>query len=213
MMKKTGGAKKPIKMKSGKMPMVKGKDGNMVPAFAADGKGKMAGGGATKKTKAMAKGGVTKMSSGRTTSLAKKSRDFVASIIGSDNEKALDEAAGKVRKAIPDLPGLAGKAEKKRKEAGMKRGGVTKMSEGKRTRRPAPTEKPASKDVLINAIEEDRRIAEANKTAKKRGGGAMKKTKGYSKGGAMKKTKGYSAGGVARGTGAATRGKKFSRSM
>jgi hypothetical protein len=147
MMKKTGGAKKPINMKSGKMPMVKGKDGNMIPAFAADGKGKMAGGGATKKTKAMAKGG------------------------------------------------------------------VTKMSEGKRTRRPAPTEKPASKDVLINAIEEDRRIAEANKTAKKRGGGAMKKTKGYSKGGAMKKTKGYSAGGVARGTGAATRGKKFSRSM
>jgi len=159
MMKKTGGAKKPIKMKSGKMPMVKGKDGNMVPAFAADGKGKMAGGGATKKTKAMAKGGAMK------------------------------------------------------KTKAMAKGGVTKMSEGKRTRRPAPTEKPASKDVLINAIEEDRRIAEANKTAKKRGGGAMKKTKGYSKGGAMKKTKGYSAGGVARGTGAATRGKKFSRSM
>ena len=35
-----------------KMKMVKGKDGKMVPSFAADGKGKMAGGGMTVKMKA-----------------------------------------------------------------------------------------------------------------------------------------------------------------
>jgi len=52
----------------------------------------------------------------------------------------------------------------------------------------------------------------AKKTNGKMAGGAMKKTKGYAKGGAMKKTKGYSKGGVARGTGAAVKGKKFTRS-
>lgn len=45
--------KKPMKMADGGMPMVE-KDGKKVPAFAADGKGKMAKGGMTKK---MAKGG------------------------------------------------------------------------------------------------------------------------------------------------------------
>ena len=41
-----------------KMPMVK-KNGKKIPAFAADGKGKMAKGGMTKKKKGMAKGGAT----------------------------------------------------------------------------------------------------------------------------------------------------------
>jgi len=45
--------KKPMKMAGGGMPMVE-KDGQKVPAFAADGKGKMAKGGMAKK---MAKGG------------------------------------------------------------------------------------------------------------------------------------------------------------
>jgi hypothetical protein len=45
--------KKPMKMADGGMPMVE-KDGKKVPAFAADGKGKMRSGGMTKK---MAKGG------------------------------------------------------------------------------------------------------------------------------------------------------------
>ena len=45
--------KKPMKMADGGMPMVE-KDGKKVPAFAADGKGKMAKGGMAKK---MAKGG------------------------------------------------------------------------------------------------------------------------------------------------------------
>ena len=50
-MKKKGYAKG-----GAKMPMVK-KGGKMIPAFAADGKGKMAKGGMTKKKKGMAKGG------------------------------------------------------------------------------------------------------------------------------------------------------------
>ena len=47
-----------------KLKMVKGKHGKMVPAFAADGKGKMAGGGMMK-SKMMASGGMTsKMKAG-----------------------------------------------------------------------------------------------------------------------------------------------------
>jgi hypothetical protein len=42
-----------------KLKMVKGKDGKMVPAFAADGKGKMAGGGMMK-AKMMSSGGMKK---------------------------------------------------------------------------------------------------------------------------------------------------------
>jgi hypothetical protein len=66
--KKMGGGmmKKKGYSKGGKMPMVKGTDGNMIPAFAADGKGKMKKGGAVKKKmggamkkKGYAKGGKT----------------------------------------------------------------------------------------------------------------------------------------------------------
>jgi hypothetical protein len=59
-----------------KMKMVKGKDGKMVPSFAADGKGKMAGGGMMNskmmasggmmKSKMNASGGVQKMPAGKT---------------------------------------------------------------------------------------------------------------------------------------------------
>lgn len=57
-MKKGGAAKaKPMMKKGGSMPMVK-KDGKMVPAFAADGKGKMMYGGAKKPM--MKKGGATR---------------------------------------------------------------------------------------------------------------------------------------------------------
>jgi len=54
-------------MMDSKLKMVKGKDGKMVPAFAADGKGKMAKGGMAKKAPAkkmnmggMAKSGMSK---------------------------------------------------------------------------------------------------------------------------------------------------------
>ena len=74
-MKKKGAAKGGVrKMKAaGKLEMVKNKAGKMVPAFAADGKGKMAKGGAVAKKmgggmmkkKGMAKGGkMAKMSRG-----------------------------------------------------------------------------------------------------------------------------------------------------
>lgn len=53
---KAGGVMKYAAGKSTKLPMVE-KNGKMVPAFAADGKGKMAKGG---KTKVMAKGGKAK---------------------------------------------------------------------------------------------------------------------------------------------------------
>jgi hypothetical protein len=69
-MKKTkgyamGGAMKKTKgyAAGGKMPMVE-KDGKKVPAFAADGKGKMAAGGMAKKTKGYAKGGAMKKTKG-----------------------------------------------------------------------------------------------------------------------------------------------------
>jgi LysM repeat protein len=62
---RAGGAMKKTKgyAKGGKMPMVM-KDGKKVPAFAADGKGKMAAGGMTKKTKGYAKGGAMKKTKG-----------------------------------------------------------------------------------------------------------------------------------------------------
>jgi len=69
-MKKTkgyakGGAMKKTKgyAAGGKMPMVT-KNGKNVPAFAADGKGKMMGGGMAKKTKGYAKGGAMKKTKG-----------------------------------------------------------------------------------------------------------------------------------------------------
>ena len=55
-----------------KMKMVKGKDGKMVPSFAADGKGKMAGGGMTN-SKMMASGGVAADPSGMMKSKMKAS--------------------------------------------------------------------------------------------------------------------------------------------
>jgi len=58
--------KKPVKMNSGgKMPMVT-KNGQSVPAFAADGEGKMKKGGAVKKpVKKMMSGGMAKKKSGK----------------------------------------------------------------------------------------------------------------------------------------------------
>jgi hypothetical protein len=67
--------KKPMKMSSGELPMVM-KDGKKVPAFAADGKGKMKKGGMVKKpVKKMMMGGMAKggLSSGH------KAADGVAS--------------------------------------------------------------------------------------------------------------------------------------
>lgn len=115
------GKKKPVqKMKSGKLPMVKGKDGKMIPKFAADGKG-------------------------------------------------------------------ANDTLKKKYGGAMKP--VKKMAEGTRTRRPAPIEEPISKDILIQAMEEDRRIEEANEkkpVEKKRSGGICRGMGAATKGGNYK---------------------------
>ena len=72
---KQGGDMKKMNMggyAGGGMPMVKGKDGKMVPSFAADGEGKMKKGGMVKK---MAGGGMTSMGKVKT---AAPSRDGVA---------------------------------------------------------------------------------------------------------------------------------------
>ena len=71
-MARGGAMKKKGYAKGGaKMPMVK-KGGKMIPAFAADGKGKMNKGGMTKKKKGMAKGGATKMTLAKLRAAAKK---------------------------------------------------------------------------------------------------------------------------------------------
>ena len=63
MMKKKGMAKGGMKKKgyaAGGLKMVKNKEGDMVPFYAADGKGKMYGGGMAMKKNSMAKGGMKK---------------------------------------------------------------------------------------------------------------------------------------------------------
>ena len=71
--------------KGGKLKMVD-KGGKKVPFFAADGKGKMAGGGMAKKTKGYAKGGAMKKTKGyskggvaRGTGAATKGKKFTRS--------------------------------------------------------------------------------------------------------------------------------------
>lgn len=76
-MKKKGYAKGGMKKKgyaAGGLKMVKGKDGSMVPFYAADGKGKMNKGGMTKKKKGMAKGGKVKANAGASVSPNRKAR-------------------------------------------------------------------------------------------------------------------------------------------
>ena len=76
MMKKKGYAKGGMKKKgyaAGGLKMVKGKDGSMVPFYAADGKGKMAGGAMMKK-KGMAKGGKVKANAGASVPPNRKAR-------------------------------------------------------------------------------------------------------------------------------------------
>jgi hypothetical protein len=89
----------------GGMPMVE-KDGKKVPAFAADGKGKMAKGGMMK-SKMMAGGGATAMGKVKT---AAPSRDGVA-------------VKGKTKGTMVKMAG----------STGMKKGGMTKMKSGGRT--------------------------------------------------------------------------------
>ena len=120
----------------------------------------------------------------RQTALAKKTRDFIASVIGKDDEELLNKISGRILNAFPDLPGLAGEAEKKRRQAGMRKGGVVKKTKGYQAG------------------------GKLKNTKGKSMGGVTKKQIG----GAIKKTKATSRGGVARGMGAATKGGRYSRS-
>ena len=76
-----------------------------------------------------------------------------------------------------------------------KQSGETKQDKP-RTRRPAPVEMPVSNDPLIQALEEERRIQEANTVQGKKYGGKVKKMAG---------------GGKCRGMGKASRGGNYSR--
>lgn len=70
------GGKMPTMAKGGKMPMV-AKDGKKVPAFAADGKGKMARGGGVEH-KGKTKGKMVKMADGGMVGKASKRADGIA---------------------------------------------------------------------------------------------------------------------------------------
>lgn len=106
---KKGGMMKTKKMAEGGMPMVM-KDGQKVPAFAADGKGKMAKGGMAMKK--MASGGMTSMGKVKT---AAPSRDGVA-VKG----KTVGRNLGDSGKTVGIMSGAKG----------MKKGGMSKMKKG-----------------------------------------------------------------------------------
>ena len=65
------------------------------------------------------------------------------------------------KKSFPDL----NKDGKVTKADVLKGRGVEGFSEGGRVRRPAPVEEPSSDDALTQALEEERRIREANEPA------------------------------------------------
>jgi len=67
------------------------------------------------------------------------------------------------KKSFPDL----NKDGKVTKADILKGRGVEGFSEGGRVRRPAPVEKPSSDDPLMEALEQERRIREANEGQKK----------------------------------------------
>jgi len=219
----------------GKLKMVE-KDGKKVPFFAADGKGKMAGGGMMKK-KGYAKGGSVKVKSGDTLSqIAKKKGVTLKALLkanpGIKNANMIKvgqnikvptgqgksigpagrssnpykgirkaEMAGLGKKTVAEaatssIRNDGRKAPPKPPKTTVKRGdrrnAAAKKAPPKRTA-PKPTSKPSMFDRFKAAVKPNR-----PGSAKMAGGGAMKK-------------KGMSKGGVARGTGAATRGKRFGR--
>jgi len=103
-----------------------------------------------------------------------------------------------------------------KKAKGYAKGGATKKTKAMATGGKMPMKKDPETGRMVPAFAMDGKGSRDIKKAKK--GGKM--TKGYAKGGAMKKNMGgamkpssaKSTGGVARGTGAATKGKKFTRS-
>ena len=169
----------------GGMPMVM-KDGKKVPAFAADGVGKMKDGGATKK-KGMAKGGVVKKGAGGT--VKKKMPKSLHSKLSNPNA-----GSGKNRDGIPlsklgmNAPSKGGFRPATKAEAEQSR-----ADERRKQRQKSGQLSQAKK--------------KAKKTAVKAMGGGMMKKKGMAKGGAMKK-KGYAKGGAIKKMGGGSMRKK-----
>ena len=104
------------------------------------------------------------------------------------------------KKSFPDLTG-DGKVTKKDILKGR---GVEGFKEGGSVRRPAPTEKPSSDDPLMEALEQERRIQEANEPEE------PKKKKKLKRRGDDRKVETFAEGGMVRGCkGVQTSGKGF----
>ncbi len=223
----------------GKLKMVE-KGGKKVPFFAADGKGKMAMGGMMKKKgmakggmmkKGYAKGGAVKVKSGDTLSqIAKKNGVTLKALLGANpsiknankirlgqsiklptnmaGSKSSNPYAGIKRGQMADMD-VKNKSEKRQRRA--TRSMQTQVKQGGSRTTPTPSKAAATKESKSGreAMLAKARKLRDSKLARRAGGGMMKK-KGYAKGGMMKK--GMAKGGVMRGTGAATKGKRFGRS-
>ncbi len=223
----------------GKLKMVE-KGGKKVPFFAADGKGKMAMGGMMKKKgmakggmmkKGYAKGGAVKVKSGDTLSqIAKKNGVTLKALLGANpsiknankirlgqsiklptnmaGSKSSNPYAGIKRGQMADMD-VKNKSEKRQRTA--TRSMQTQVKQGGSRTTPTPSKAAATKESKSGreAMLAKARKLRDSKLARRAGGGMMKK-KGYAKGGMMKK--GMAKGGVMRGTGAATKGKRFGRS-
>jgi len=213
----------------GKLKMVE-KGGKKVPFFAADGKGKMAMGGMMKK-KGYAKGGAVKVKSGDTLSqIAKKNGVTLKALLGANpsiknankirlgqsiklptnmaGSKSSNPYAGIKRGQMADMD-VKNKSEKRQRTA--TRSMQSQVKQGGSRMTPTPSKAAATKESKSGreAMLAKARKLRDSKLARRAGGGMMKK-KGYAKGGMMKK--GMAKGGVMRGTGAATKGKRFGRS-
>ena len=234
--RKGGAMKKKGMAKGGKLKMVTNDKGQKVPFFAADGKGKMAVGGMMKKKgmkkggmmkKGYAKGGAVKVKSGDTLSQIAKSKGVTLKALMAANPgiKNANEirvgqsikmpAAGTGRGGVysgmtkSSMKALSDDTTAKRaKKVVASSGGKKRIRRKKGADLPEQANKRARVTTRLNQLGEinrQRRAADA-----KKGGGSMKK-KGYAKGGMIKK-KGMAKGGVMRGGGAATKGRKFTRS-
>jgi hypothetical protein len=241
----------------GKLKMVE-KGGKKVPFFAADGVGKMMGGGMAKKSMGYAKGGSVKVGekgAAKTLSqIAKQNGVTLKALLGANpsiknankirlgqsiklptnmaGSKSSNPYAGIKRGQMADMD-VKNKSEKRQRTA--TRSMQSQVKQGGSNMTPTPSKAAATKEsksgraamlakarklrdskqaakptgkTLANTpksgaakVAETRmaRLANKNKTARRMGGGSMKKVQGYK------------SGGVVRGAGAATKGKRYGR--
>jgi len=247
----------------GKLKMVES-GGKKVPFFAADGVGKMMGGGMAKKSMGYAEGGPVKVKSGDTLSQIAKSKGITLASLMAANPRIKNANEIRVGQSIkmptggaksraqstakkkgvygdtskPVMSALArDTAAKRASKAGKPASGAKSVNNPKTARKIAttatrlsnlgqvnqdnrandaaakaspdqPARKPSTRKTVANTpksgaakVAETRmaRLANKNKTARRMGGGSMKKVQGYK------------SGGVVRGAGAATKGKRYGR--